>query len=276
MGAQVIDLTSIIRGRVGGRKGRLIPGFLLRGLERLVRQRELNEMLRVAYPARGAAFATRILEHLDITVNVDDTAIRDLPRDRGVVFASNHPLGGLDGIALVSVIGGMYGDDRIAVLVNDMLMNVDPLREVFLPVNKYGRQQRQSAADIAAAYREGKQMVIFPAGLVSRLHPDGEIRDLEWQKAFVSKALEYDRLIVPIRFEARNTMRFYKTARWRKKLGLKVNIEQALLPSEVVKSRGKCFNIRFLPPVDPRQLVAAGISVPEIAARIRGMVYEKK
>ncbi len=273
MGAQVLDLTAIIRERVGGVRGKLIPGFLLRYLERLIRQRELNDMLRYAYPAEGSAFSARILEHLDITVEVDDTALKGIPSGQPLIFASNHPLGGLDGIALVKVLGERYGDDNIAVLVNDMLMNVAPLRGVFLPINKYGKQQRESARRINAAYEAGKQMVIFPAGLVSRLHSDGEIRDLEWQKAFVAKALEYGREIVPIRFEALNTMRFYRTAKWRKKLGLKVNIEQALLPSEVVKSRGKTFRITFLPPVDPEALKAQGLTPANIAAQIRHQLY---
>lgn len=273
MGAQVLDLTAIIRKRVGGVRGKLIPGFLLRYLERLIRQRELNDMLRYAYPAEGSAFSARILEYLDITVEVDDHILEGIPPEKPLIFASNHPLGGLDGIALVKVLGERYGDGKISVLVNDMLMNVAPLRGVFLPVNKYGRQQREAARHINSAYESGRQMVIFPAGLVSRLQPDGGIRDLEWQKAFVAKALEYGREIVPVRFEARNTMRFYRTAKWRKRLGLKVNIEQALLPSEVVKSRGKTFRITFLPPVNPQSLKAQGMSVRQIAAYIQKQIY---
>lgn len=269
---QTIDLTKIIRERVGGFKGRLLPGFLLRRLERLIRQNELNEMLRYAYPARGSEFSQRILEHLDIRLEVDDASLQEIPADCPVVFASNHPLGGLDGIALVAVLGARYGDENIAVLVNDMLMNVEPLRDVFLPVNKYGRQGREGVREIAHAYASGRQIVVFPAGLVSRLHDDGQIRDLEWQKTFVSKALEYGRPVVPVRFEALNSMRFYRIARRRKKLGLKINIEQALLPQEVVKSRGKSFKITFLTPVDVSEMSSCGMKPAEIAAYIRGLV----
>ncbi len=269
---QQIDLTRILRERVGGWKGRLLPGFLLRRLERLICQTELNGMLRYAYPARGSAFCHRILEHLDIKLRVDDAVLNDIADDCPVVFASNHPLGGLDGIALVAVLGDRYGDEKVAVLVNDMLMNVEPLRDVFLPVNKYGRQGREGVREISRAYESGRQIVVFPAGLVSRLQDDGSIRDLEWQKAFVSKALEYGRPVVPVRFEACNSMRFYRVARRRKKLGLKVNIEQALLPQEVVKSRGKEFRITFLPPVDVAGLARDGMKPAEIAAHIRSMV----
>lgn len=269
---QTIDLTGIIRTRVGGWKGKMIPGFMLRGLERLVRQDELNAMLRYAYPAEGSEFSEKILEHLNIRLDV--RGLEDLPCDEPLVFASNHPLGGLDGIAMVAVLGRHYGDGEIAVLVNDMLMNVTPLRDVFLPINKYGRQGRKSAEAINRAYEEGKQLLVFPAGLVSRLGDDGVIRDLKWQKAFVSKSLEHGRRVVPVHFEALNSKRFYKAARLRKKLGIKVNLEQALLPGELVKAGGTTFRITFGKPIDVKEMASRELSPEGIAAHIRNHIYE--
>lgn len=269
-----IDLSGIIRKRLGPKKSRFIPGFLLRGLEKVICQDDLNAMLDAAWPARGSEFSRRILDHLGITLEIE--GLDRLPAAEPFVFASNHPLGGLDGIALVAVLGQRYGDPHLRVLVNDLLLNVEPLRDVFLPVNKFGAQGREVARMLAEAYHEGKQIVMFPAGLVSRLHPDGEIRDLQWQKSFVSQALRYRRRIVPIRFEALNSMRFYRTARWRKRLHIPVNIEQALLPSELVRARNRRFRITFLPPVDPAAMQAQGKTPARIAAEIREFCYLKK
>lgn len=265
-----INLSDIIRKRLG-KRSRLIPGFMLRSLERIIRQDELNAMLEFAHPSRGSEFSRKILRHLDIQVEV--IGLDKLPADESFIFASNHPLGGLDGIALVAILGEKYGDDHIRVLVNDLLLNVEPLRDVFLPVNKFGSQGREAARLLNEALSTQKHIVMFPAGLVSRLHPDGQIRDLEWQKAFVSKALEFRRRIIPIRFEAINSMRFYRLARLRKQIGLKINIEQILLPSEVVRSHGKSFRITFLPPIDPLQLRAEGLNPSQIAARLRQLIY---
>lgn len=274
-----LNLTEIIRARAG-RKGKLIPGFLLRGLESVIRQDELNEMLRVAHPATGSGFSRRILDFLDITVEVEGlenlSAVSPSGEPEPFVFASNHPLGGLDGIALVAVLGERYGDENLRVMVNDLLMNVRPLAGVFLPVNKYGaRGARESSRLLAQAMDSGRQIVMFPAGLVSRLHPGGQIRDLPWKKSFVAKALEFDRRIVPVHFGARNSMRFYRTALWRKKLGMKLNLEQALLPSELCRARGSHFSIRFLPPVSPAELLDSGLSQADIVERIYGLVYGK-
>lgn len=266
-----LNLTEIVKTRAG-KKGKFIPRFLLHGLERVIRQDQLNEMLRVAHPATGSEFSRRILNHLDIRLSV--SGLDTLPEGESYVFASNHPLGGLDGIALVAVLGNKYGDDNVRVLVNDLLMNVTPLAGVFLPTNKFGKKgARDSSRLLNEALEGGCQLVMFPAGLVSRLHPGGEIKDLEWKKSFVSKAIHFGRRIVPVRFEALNSMRFYRTARCRKRLRVKINLEQALLPGELCKSKGKQFRIKFGKPVDPSELKSQGMTVNEIARAIYDKVY---
>lgn len=269
-GPLVLNLRKIIRSRLPEKFRRLLPGFLFAPLERLIRQKELNEILRVTYPLRGSGFSAKVLDFLNISLEVE--GLDSLPEDKRFMFASNHPLGGLDGIALIAVLGKKYGDENVRFLVNDMLMNVEPLQDVFLPINKFGAQGREAAKVINAAMASEMQILQFPAGLVSRLHPDGSIRDLEWQKAFVTKALEYDRDIVPVRFEALNTMRFYRTAKWRKKLGIKVNLEQALLPGEVIRSKGKKFRIVFGKPLPIDSLRESGLSPRQLAEKIRNMV----
>ena len=160
---------------------------------------------------------------------------------------------------------------------NDMLMHVEPLRSVFLPINKYGAQGRRAAEAINEAYAGAdSQILVFPAGLVSRLQPGGEIADLKWQKSFVVKALESKRGIVPVTFEGLNRRRFYRLARWRRRLGIKLNIEQAFLPAELCASRGKHFRIVFHKPIPYETLAEMkekGMSPDAIAAHVRGFVY---
>lgn len=268
-----IDLDGIIRARMG-KKERFVPRFLTRALEKFVHQEELNEVLDVTYPSVGTEFAEAVYRHFNLTLTVNGA--ENIPDEGRFIFASNHPLGGLDGIGLIKVLGSRYGDDGIRFLVNDMLMNVAPLRNVFLPVNKYGSQGRNAAAEIASAYGSGAQIIIFPAGLVSRIMPDGEIQDLAWQKSFVRKAVEFRRDIIPVHFEGLNRMRFYRTAGWRKKLGVKVNVEQAMLPAELCASRGKHFSVTFGKPVSWRTIareLEGGISPLIIASRLRALSY---
>jgi len=262
-----IDLKKILRSRLPQNVSRHIPDFAISWLERLIRQRELNEMLRAAYPAEGSDFSDAILRHLDISLEIE--GLDRIPEGRWI-FASNHPLGGLDGIALIKVLGKRYGDEKIRFLVNDMLMNVAPLSNVFLPINKYGSQGRAAAAAITEVWNSPDiQMLIFPAGLVSRLHPGGKIADLKWKPTFVKRAIASGRGIVPVRFEALNRPFFYRFARWRKRLGIKVNIEQALLPAELCECHGKKFRIVFNEPIPHDRIEQLGKNQTEITAAVR-------
>lgn len=265
---QQISLQRIFAERGGA--FRRMPRFLVRFLERLVRQKELNDILRTAYPKQGWEFAHAALDYLNVDVEVSGE--ENIPATSRVIFASNHPLGGLDGIALIAYLGKRYGNANFRFLVNDLLMNVAPLQCVFLPINKFGAQGRDAAREIAAVYASDCAVAIFPAGLVSRMGRAG-IRDLTWRKAFVSKALATDRPIVPVFFEGLNSRRFYRVAKWRKRLGIKVNLEQTLLPGELCAARGSRFHIHFGTPIYPTELRSMGADHASIAAAVRARVY---
>ncbi len=266
-----LDIKTILRRRLSRGANRLLPGVLINVLARIIRQNDLNLLLKGAFPAEGSAFSASVLDQLG--VSVETVGLEKLRGMSRLVFACNHPLGGLDGITMVRLLGETFGDGNVKVLVNDMLMHVEPLAPVFLPVNKYGSQARESARLIASAFASESHICVFPAGLVSRLGADGEIRDLEWQKSFVAKSMESGRRIVPVRFEALNSPRFYKVARLRKRLGLKINIEQALLPSELFSQKGKRFRVVFGDPVDITSCGVRDSSPAAIAAELRRAVY---
>lgn len=267
-----LDIEGILKTRIPSSKRRFIPAILYKAFAHIIHQDELNEILRIGYPFQGSEFSEKVLEYLDIKIEVEGA--ENIPAlSHRVVFASNHPLGGLDGIALIAILGKYYGDANIRFMVNDLLMNVEPLSNVFLPINKYGNQARAAADVINKEYASDHQLLVFPAGLVSRLQPDGKVHDLKWQKAFVQKALEYDRDIVPIRFVALNRKRFYRLAKWRKKLGINVNIEQATLPAELCAARSKHFRIIIGKPISLQELKSSGKPALQIAAEIRDLIY---
>lgn len=268
-----LDIEKILKKKIPEAKEKYIPNFLYKFLAGFIHQKELNEMLRIGYPTTGSEFAHKLLQYLNVSVEVEGK--ENLPSlGERTVFACNHPLGGLDGIALIDVLGSYYGDDNIRFMVNDLLMNVEPLSNVFIPINKYGSQARNSVDIINSEYASDREMVVFPAGLVSRLQDDGQVKDLTWQKAFVVKAFEYNRDIVPVRFVALNRKRFYRLAKWRKKIGIKVNLEQATLPAELCAARNKKFKVIIGKPVRIKELRASKMPHRKAAAYIRDLVYK--
>ncbi len=260
-----IDVDSVLRERLP-RHYKYIPRFAVRWLERTICQDRLNAILTKMAGRNSVDAATAALHEMDITVKA--SGMDRLPDGR-YMFVSNHPLGGLDGLALISLLGNHY-DHKIKFLVNDLLMAVEPLRDVFLPVNKYGSQSRAAAADIEQALQGTGQFITFPAGLCSRMQPDGTIADLTWQKAAVVHAVNYQRDIVPIFFDAQNSRFFYRFAQWRKRLGIKFNIELIFLPKEMIKKCGSTLHVVIGSPIPWSSLDAS--RPKQEAARLRDLV----
>jgi len=261
-----IDVDKVLRERLP-RHYRYIPRFAVRWLERTICQDRLNAILVKMAGKNSVDAATAALNEMDITVNA--TGLEHLPEGR-YMFVSNHPLGGLDGLALISLLGNRY-EHKIKFLVNDLLMAVEPLRGVFLPVNKYGSQSHGAAIQIEEALESDNQFITFPAGLCSRMQPDGSIADLPWHKAAVVHAAKYHRDIVPVYFDARNSRFFYRFAKWRKKLGIKFNIELIFLPKEMIKQCGSTQRVIIGKPIPWSSLDAR--APRKEAARLRDIVY---
>ena len=217
----------------------------------------------------GVDFCTNILKELEVTLEV--SGLEKIPADGSLyTFASNHPLGGVDGLALSSVLGGKFGDIKLQ--VNDFLMFVKPIAAMSIPVNKMGAQSRNLPAQIDALYKSDKQVMVFPAGLCSR-RIDGKVQDLPWTKTFINKSVESRRAIVPVHFIGQNSKRFYRVANLCKKLKLKLNIAMFMLPDEMFKARNSNFTIIFGKPV-PVETFDSSITPLEWAAEVRKQVYE--
>ena len=223
---------------------KIIPRFIIRYLKRIVHQNDLNRFVNENKHKKGLEFAEAILEDYGIAYTVQ--GMENIP-DRGrFVFASNHPLGGMDGIALIRAVSKKFTDLKFP--VNDILMNIKGLDNIFIPINKHGANSKDAARQLHEAYNSDAQILMFPAGLVSRKQKGG-IRDLEWKNNFIKKAIESNRDIIPVHITGRNTNFFYNLANLRKRLGIKANIEMLYLVDEVYKQRGKNLVVSFGKPV---------------------------
>lgn len=236
-----INVAEVVNTRLP-RYRKLIPKWLIRKLERTVCQDELNKLLRDNYPRRDAEFCRGVFRDLDVKVRYHGLENMPPKDDTRVLFVSNHPLGGLDGMALIDFVEGYYGVAP-KFIVNDLLDAVEPLSDTFVSINKHGAQSREAVTRIEETFASDAPLLMFPAGLVSRRGKKGVVADLEWQKMFVAKARQYKRDIIPLHFYGENSSFFYKFAKIRQKTGLKFNVEMIYLPREVFRSKGKTFDV---------------------------------
>jgi putative hemolysin len=263
----IIDIEKVLASK-NSALARTIPHFIINYLKKIVHQDELNIFLRLFGHLKDAKLAEAFLSYLEIKYTV--SGIENIPEKGRFIFVSNHPLGGLDGIVFINELSKLFNDLKFP--VNDLLTNIEGLSGIFLPVNKHGAQGKDAARKIEEAYSSGSQILYFPAGLCSRKRR-GEIKDLQWHKSFISKAIQHNRDIVPAYFSGRNSEFFYNLANIRKMLGIKANIEMLYLADEMFRQKGKEISLVFGKAI-PWQTFDKSRTLPEWADWVKSKTYE--
>lgn len=267
---KTIDIEKVLRDKMGA-KARWVPGFAVKWLKKIAHEDDNNQFLWDARDLKGSAWLDACLEFLDTRLEVEGEENLP-PKDDGrlYTFVSNHPMGGIDGVALGSLIGQHYGD-RFRYLVNDLLMNLPGLAPLCIPINKTGSQSRDFPRMVEEGFRGDYHILMFPAGLCSRRR-DGEIRDLPWKKTFVTKSVETQRDVIPIHFGGRNSNFFYRLSNFSDKYIKKVNVAMLFLVDEMYKNRGNTFPVKIGKPI-PWQTFDKSKTPAQWAEYVKDSIY---
>jgi putative hemolysin len=264
-----IDVEKIFHDKNPG-IARLLPRFILNYIRRVIHQDEVNEFIEKNKDKYEFDWLRAGLERFK--VKVISKGENFIPLKGGFIIASNHPLGGLDALALLEIVSHRRKDLKF--IVNDILLQLKNMQGLFIGVNKHGKNAHENLAAIDALYASEQGILLFPAGLVSRKQ-NGIIKDLEWKKSFITKAKKNKRSIIPVHIEGENTNRFYNLSNWRKSIGIKANIEMFFLVDEMFKQENKTITITFGEPVSYITFDKSR-SDQEWAQWIKEKVYELK
>ena len=160
------------------------------------------------YPhLQGIEFVEQVLEYFNFSAAIADRERENIPVSGRVMIIANHPIGSLDGLALLKLVHDVRSDVRI--VANDLLLSIAPLRSLVLPVRVMsGANGRQQLQRISSALANEEAVIIFPAGEVSRLTARG-VRDGRWHLGFLKMAERSKAPILPIHIDGRNSTPFY-------------------------------------------------------------------
>ena len=261
-----IDIASVLRQKAP-KLTRRLPHCVIDWLRRTVREREINHILASYWELPPQEFIRACFREWNVTYSASGLERLD-PRGR-YLFVANHPFGGMDGMMLADKLIDRFGDARV--VVNDLLMHVEPLRPLWIPVNKHGSQNTEYARRFDEAFFGDLPILTFPAGLCSR-RIGGKVTDLEWKPNFLKKAYASQREIVPVFVEGRLSNFFYGVDRIRRTLGVKFNIEMLWLPDEMFSQKGKHFRIVVGDPIPVAELQSCG-SLREQTETVRKKTY---
>lgn len=230
------------------------PNFLSKSIikiaKKVIHEDSVNEFLKNNSHLKGFEFVDAVLDFFDFDYSVSSNDLQNIPSSGKVVIVANHPLGALDALCLLKLVGQVRTDVKI--VANDFLVGIEALSSLFVPIDNFKR--RQSKKDVQAVYdtlNKEEAIIIFPAGEVSRVSAKG-IKDPKWNKGFLNFAINSNAPILPIFIDGKNSKTFYTISilnktfstlllsnemfnKKSKTLAMKIG---ELIPSENVKPRG--------------------------------------
>lgn len=264
-----IDIENLIKSK-NPKALKWMPRFVIRYLKRILHQDEVNAFLANNKDKKNAEWCQATVDYLNITYSVKN--IENIPKEGKIVIVMNHPLGGMDAMILVSALQNHRTDLKF--IVNDLLLNLEEMKEMFIGVNKHrkGKNKGEVGATIKQLFESDNAVCIFPAGLVSR-KINGEVMDLEWKKTFVTHARRNNRTIIPIYIDGKLSNFFYRLHKLRTFIGIKANIEMLYLSNELFKQRNKHFKFIVGSPIKSDYL-EKDLNDVSMAQKIKKEVYD--
>ncbi len=266
---KMIDVKKVIHDKNPKLLKRL-PRFIVSYLQKILHEKDVNNFIYEHRNDSPIEFCLSVMRKFNIQVASE--GLENIPKEKGAVLAMNHPLGGMDAMALVTVLHEIRPD--IKFVVNDVLLHLENLRPIFVGVNKHGKNAAQSLRKVDETFSSDQLLCIFPAGLVSRKQ-NGEVKDLKWRKTFISRSKKYNKTIIPVYIEGALSNFFYNLYTVRNKLGIKANIEMLYLVNELYKQNDKRITIKFGPALDASNFDKSK-SDDEWAQYVKEKVYELK
>ena len=244
-----------------------IPGVLIRLMEKVIRQADMNRMIHESSHLNGIPLVDWVLDQFGVNIVVKGKKL--IPKKGMYIYPANHPIGGLDGLAIVSVVAKIH--PLIKFVANDLLRVIKGFDSISLYIARFGQINRRNAILINKTLASEAQLLVQPAGTVSKRNPV-KIRDLAWNKFFIHKAIQYKRDVIPVHVQGKNSRLFYNIASFRKIFRIKANLEMFLLPREMFNKSGKTITITFGIPIAYKTFDDSRTHL-EWAQKVREYVY---
>lgn len=235
-------------------------------LKKLFHQKEINAFIETHQYLEGLEFNDAVLEHFNFTFQVSSKDRARIPDQRRVLIVANHPLGSLDGLALLKLVSEIRTDVKI--VATTLLNCIDPLKGLFLSVDNLAKSahHRDSMNQIVQALESEQAVILFPTGEVSRISPLG-VRDGKWKTGFLSLAKKTKAPIVPVYIGGKNSSLFYGLSSIYKPLGT------MMLVNEMFNQKGSEISFRIGKPIPWESIAAMDLSKKSVAKLMRKQVY---
>ena len=199
----------------------------------------------------GVDFIKAIFDQLNIKIEINLKELERLPKTGAFISVSNHPFGGIDGLALLLLLSTVRDDSKL--MANFILQKIPTLKDSFFSVNPLENHKAASSSlggmkQAMLHLKEGAPVGIFPAGEVSTFQfKEKKICDRPWLRSAVKFIKRSEVPVVPIYFQGSNSLLFHL-------MGLvHPSLRTASLASELLKKKNNTIKIRIGNPISTKE-----------------------
>lgn len=250
------------------KKDNFLKKSLFKIAKKIVHEDSINQFLTQNSHLKGFEFVDAVLDYFDFDYTVSSTDLQNIPSSGKVIIIANHPLGGLDALCLLRLIGQVRKDVKI--VANDFLSGFEALNSLTIMIDNY--KIKQSKTDIKKIYEalnNEEALIIFPAGEVSRATTKG-IKDPIWNKGFLNFAQNSNAPILPIFLDAKNSKTFYTISVINK------TFSTLLLSHEMFNKKSKRINVKIGQIIPNENIAPKGIDKKFLLNLYRKHLYNLK
>ncbi len=221
----MIDAEKILRETYPDLKIAKDNKFMLDIIKKLLHEDDFNQVISANQHLRGFAFLEKLLKYFKFSYQVSPESYNNIPSEGRLIIVANHPIGTLDGLALVKLIRSVRPDVRI--VANQVLTYMEPLQSVFLPVDILSGKtsHKQVYKTMLSALENEEAVILFPAGEVSRITPKG-VLDGKWKSGFIKLAKKANCPVLPVHIKANNSGLFYVASMLYKPMGTMMLVQE--------------------------------------------------
>ena len=267
----MIDIEKSVNEKYPKIKNKTGSSILYQLLRTLTHEDEINLFIETNQHLRGFSFLDKVLEHFNFTYRVSNHSIHRIPSEGRIIIIANHPIGSLDGLALLKLISSIRNDVRI--VANDLLNQIEPLKSLFLPIDNMSAQDEKLTSHknnykaMLDSLEKEEALIIFPAGEVSRISPKG-IKDGKWKKGFLKLAKKMETPVLPVLIKAKNSALFYGLSTVYKPLGT------MLLTHEMFNKENHEIAFHVGKPIPYKSIDKLQLNKHELVKRFRKHLYQ--
>ncbi len=262
-----INLKEIIHQRHPDffQKPKYLVNLLLNLLDKITYMRDINSFIQKNPDLKKMQFIDEIFEFLNFSFKISNKDIKRIPAEGRLICVANHPIGSLDGLALLRAVGEIRDDVKI--IANDILYSIENLHELLIPYNvDTTAMQRKSIELIGASLEKEEAIIIFPAAEVSRMKWF-RVQDNKWNSGAVYFSKKYKAPVLPIFVDAKNSLFFYLIS------AINKNFSRVLLVHELFNKKNKTINIKIGDPIPAKAFVMNLINTKVQTKLLKKHVY---